>query len=320
MKKIGLYSILLILVVALAFGVVGCSGGNDTGSGTGDASGDAADEKKTPITVSSKTFTESLLLGDMLIKYLEYHGYPVIDETGLGETAIVRPALTSGEIDVYWEYTGTVLMFIMEHEPVFDSEESFRLVKEWDEKTNNIVWLDYAPVNNTYGIMVRKAFLDEHGFKNTSDMVEFIKNGGSVKFASFAEWTERTDGLPSFESTYDFTWPRKDVLEIAMGLSYDALKNNQADAGIAFTTDGRIVAYDLPLLEDDKNAFPVYNAAPTFRKEIIDTYPELPELVKELSQLLDNDTLTKLNAAVDVDGKSISEVSEAFLKEKGLIQ
>lgn len=311
MKKIRLWSIVGVLIVALAVVLLGCSGGNEKINDAGDA--------RPMITVSSKTFTENLLLGTMLVKYLDYHGYLVEDETGLGETAIVRPALISGEIDVYWEYTGTVLMFIMGHEPVFDSEKSFQLVKEWDAETNDIIWLDHAPLNNTYGIMVRQEFKDEHGFETISDMVAFIEGGGTVRFASFAEWNKRSDGLPNFERVYDFTWPREDILEIAMGLSYITLKHGEADAGIAFTTDGRITAFALPLLEDDKRAFPVYNAAPTFRREIIEAYPELPDLVRELSQLLDSETMTALNAAIDVDGRSVGDVAETFLRENGLI-
>jgi osmoprotectant transport system substrate-binding protein len=110
------------------------------------------------------------------------------------------------------------------------------------------------------------------------------------------------------------------MVNAALNLGYEALKAKQAEAALAFTTDSRIKAYNLLALEDDQKAFPVYNAAPLFRKEILDAYPEIPGQMKKLSSLLDNDTIMGLNKAVDIDKKSVDEVSKQFLTEKGLIK
>jgi len=304
---------MLVLVMALSLIAAGCGGGGET-------KGDAASEGDKPtIVVSSKTFTEALLLGTMTYQYLEYLGYPVENKMGLGELAVVRPALESGQVSAYWEYTGTVLINIMEHEPSFDSEESFNLVKEFDA-ANGIVWLDYTPMNDTYAIMVRQDVADEYNLTTTSDLAKAVQDGAHLKFITAQEWIERPDGLQHFENIYDFQYPKEDMVAAALNMGYEALKANQAEVGLAFTTDARIEAYNLVALEDDKSAFPVYNAAPLFREEILEAYPDIPEQMKALSQLLDNDTTVSLNKAVDVDKKSVEEVSKQFLTEKGLIK
>lgn len=303
--------VLAVLVVFALVFVAGCGGGETN------------DSKQGPtITVSSKTFTESIILGEMLLELLTYHGYPVNNEIGLGETAILRPALVSGEIDVYYEYTGTTLMRDMGHEPVYDSEEAYNIVKEWDLEENNIVWLDYAPGNNTYVFMARPGLKADLGVETTSELVEYVKNNPSpkLKFAMRDEWYEREDGLPRFSEVYDFDVETVEVMFVAMGLTEDALKEGQADLGVGFSTDGRIAAFNLDVLEDDKNCFPVYNPAPTIRKEIIDAYPEIEDILNELSALLTNEALIEINMKVDVDGEDAKAVAIDFLKENGLIE
>ncbi|MGQ9558834.1 MAG: ABC transporter substrate-binding protein [Desulfurispora sp.] len=319
MKKFLRYSLLGLLVLALLVSAVGC-GGSQSGQPADKAAtgSNAGGEKKPTIVIGSKTFTEALLLGTLTYQYLQHLGYPVENKVGLGELAVIRPALESGQISGYWEYTGTVLINVMKHEPSFNEEACFTLVKEWDAK-NGLVWLDYAPLNDTYGIMVRKDIAQKYNLTKTSELIEQIKKGEPIRFVSTQEYNERPDGLAHFEGVYGFKYPKKLLINAALNVGYEALKAKQAEAGLAFTTDARVKAYDLVMLEDDKKAFPVYNAAPVFRKEIIDAYPQLPEQMKKLSSLLDDATIMELNKQVDVDKKTVEEVSKEFLKAKGLI-
>ena len=134
------------------------------------------DKEDTPIVVSGKTFPEALFFGSLTAQYLEDLGYDVVDETGLGETAVIRPAIESAEIDVYWEYTGTGLFNVMEHdEVVSDEDECWELIRAWDRENNNLVWLDYAPANNTFVIFTNQQRYEEHGWETISDMVEYVK-------------------------------------------------------------------------------------------------------------------------------------------------
>jgi len=309
MKKIQKAIIAFALIMTTMAAMVGCSSGKAEEG-----------QKATEIKIGSKDFTENILMGKMLIKYLESNGYPVKDETGLGASGLIRTALTSGEVDAYWEYTGTALMGFMKHDPSFDSEESYNIVKKWDEENNGIIWLDYAPVNNTYCIVTTKEVMEKYNIKTISDMANSINDGEKLRFISNPEYFERADGMPQVENVYGFKLPEKDRILLDLGLFYTALKNKEGELTVGFTTDGMIAASGFEILEDDKNAFPVYNATPVFRKEIIDAYPELPELVNKLSALLDNETMMALNAAVDVEGKNVDEVAEGFLVEKGLIK
>ena len=136
-----------------------------------------AEEKDGPtIAVASKPWTEQLILGHMTIKLLESHGYPVEDRTSLGETAVLRPAIESGEIDMYWEYTGTTLMTTMGYEEeIIESEEAYQTVKEWDAENNNIIWLDYAEANNTFCLLMKENKAEEMGIEKISDLEEHIK-------------------------------------------------------------------------------------------------------------------------------------------------
>ena len=310
MKKRSLFLVAVLSLTLALGGVMGC-GSKAPVSGS---------VKEGPtIKISSKTFTEAALLGTMSLQYLKDLGYPVENKMGLGELAVIRPALTSGQIDLYWEYTGTGVMNLMEHEPVFDADESYKLIKEWDAK-NNIAWLDYAPLNDTYGIVVRSDVAEKYNLKTTSDYVAQVKKGESLKFIGFPEWEGRADGLPSFETVYGFKMPKNDYVNVAMGLNYDTLKAKKGDLALAFTTEPRIVTDNLVMLEDDKSAFPVYNAAPVVRQEIVDAYSTLADDLKKLSSVLDTKTITELNMQVDVEKKSTDEVASAFLKSKGLLK
>lgn len=312
MKKRSLFLVgALSLALALG-GVFGC--------GAKQSAETAPAKKEGPtIKISSKTFTEAALLGTMTYQYLEELGYPVENKMGLGELAVIRPALTSGQIDLYWEYTGTGVINLMEHDPVFNADESYKLIKEWDAK-NGIAWLDYAPLNDTYGIVVRPDVAEKYNLKTVSDYVAQVKKGESLKFVGFPEWEGRADGLPSFEKVYDFKMPKGDFVNVAMGLNYDTLQAKKGDLALAFTTEPRIVTDKLVMLEDDKSAFPVYNAAPVVRQEILDKYPTLADDIKKLSSVLDTKTITELNKEADVEKKSIEEVSTTFLKSKGLLK
>ncbi|MCG8482761.1 MAG: ABC transporter substrate-binding protein [Clostridia bacterium] len=300
MKKI----LTILLVMMLVVSLVGCGGGSD---------------EKPAIKVSCKPWTEQLILGSMTLQYLEAKGYEVEDRTGLGETAVLRPALHSDEIDMYWEYTGTTLMVNMKEDVVTDSVECYNMVKAWDEETNNVQWLDYALANNTYTLMMRNEAAHEKGIETITDLAEYIKDGNDIRLGASIDFIERPDGLEGLETKYDMKFDKDLVNSLEVGLTYEALKNDQIDVGMGFGTDGRIVAMNFTTLEDDEAFFPVYNPAPIIRKEILEAYPELEADLNQLPALLDEKVLQELNKKVDVDGLEPEEVAEAFLKEHNLI-
>ena len=272
------------------------------------------------ITVASKAWTEQLILGNMLLELLSHEGYPVEDRTGLGESDVIRPALHAGQVDMYWEYTGTTLLTLMEHERVGNPDEAYELVKEWDEENNNVTWLDYAPANNTYTIMMKESEAEELGIETISDLADYInENPRAIRFGTNDEFYERQDGIRGLEELYGFEFHPDEIRFMTTGLTYGALREDEVDAAVGFGTDGRIPAFNFVNLEDDKEYFPVYNPAPVVRMEIIDAYPELPELIEQISALLDQEKLSELNRRVDIDEQEPEDVAVAFLQEQGFI-
>lgn len=300
-RKLIIFIALVVCVVSL----VGCgSKGDENGKGE--------------ITIGSKTFTESLVLGSVMVQYLENLGYTVNDETGLGETAIIRTALTSGEIDGYFEYTGTGLMQFMENEPVFDAEEAYKLISEWD-KENGITWLPYSSANNTYVMVATPELAKKYNLKNISDLAKAYNEGNSIVLVTAAESYERPDMMPRLMEVYDFNVPNEDRLNLELGLFYEALKSGNAEVTTGFATDGIIERDGYVPLEDDKNAFAVYSIAPVFRTEVLEKYPNLESEIAKLTDIITNESVMNLNSKVDIDKMSVEEAAKDFLVENGLI-
>lgn len=271
-----------------------------------------------PIVVSSKTFVEALIMGNMTLQLLEARGFPVEDEIGLGEVATMRPAITGGQVDLYWEYTGTVLMTVMDAEPEADSQAVFERVRDWDQEENNLVWLDYAPANNTHVMFVAPELAEEQELETISDLGELLEEQ-DLRLALPTEWYERKDGLEFFEEHYDLEFPRDELQFVELGLAYQAVDQDEAEVGIGDATDARLAEFDLVVLEDDQGFFPAYNPAPVVRAEILEAYPELAAVMQELSGLLDEETLTQLNYQVAVEDRQPEEVAGEFLQEQGLV-
>lgn len=278
-------------------------------------------EKKTTIKVGSKEFTEQLLLGQMTILALEDAGYKVEDKTGVAGSDKVRSALKNKEIDICWEYTGTAWVSHLQHDkPLTDSQDCYNKVKAEDEK-NGIEWLNYAPFNNTYTVMMRKTQAEELGIKTLSQLGAYISaNPKKLKIAVDHEFTSRGDGLPGLETKYGFKIGESNLIVMDNGIIYKALKEKQADIGMGFSTDGRIKAFDLVNLTDDLKFFPAYNPAPNLRTDFAKENPKIVEILNKFSAKLDNETIARLNYLVDIEEKVPRNVAKEWMKSQGLIK
>jgi osmoprotectant transport system substrate-binding protein len=271
------------------------------------------------IVVGGKTFTEQHILAKITSIYLKEKGYEVEEATNMGST-VVRSALENGQIDMYWEYTGTALVVYQKQAVETDPNVAYEKVKEKD-KEKNLVWLNKTSFNNTYAILMRQDKANELGIKSISDLADYVNNNGDkLKFASNAEFYAREDGIKGMEKKYGFEFPAKNVIKMDSGLIYNALKDEQVDVSVGFGTDGRINGFDLVVLEDDKFFFPAYNAAPVVRQEVLDKYEGLAELLNQIADRLDTETMMKLNYTVDVEHKDVAEVAREWLASEGLIK
>lgn len=269
------------------------------------------------VVVGGKNFTEQQLMAEMTTQLLKAKGFTVDKRAGLG-TAPLRQAQEAGQIDVYWEYTGTSLITFNKVADKMNATATYAKVKELDA-AKGLVWLNPSKANNTYALAMRKKDAEAKGIKSLSDLAGKVKGGQALKFGCNAEFYARPDGLTPLQTTYAFEFGRENVVRMDTGLVYQALRDSQVDVGLVFATDGRVPAFDFVILTDDKGYFPTYAMTPVIRKETLDKNPKLAEILNGLSAKLDDATMAKLNASVDVDKKSIEEVAAGFLKAQSLV-
>lgn len=270
------------------------------------------------IVVGGKNFTEQQIMSEMTSQLLRAKGFTVDKRDGLG-TAPLRQAQEAGQIDVYWEYTGTSLIVFNKVTEKLDAAATYAKIKELDA-AKGLVWLNPSRANNTYAIAMRKDDAAAKGISTLSELAAKISGGDKLTFGCNAEWYARPDGLKPFEQAYGFEFGRENVKRMDTGLVYQALKDAQVDTGLVFATDGRVPAFNFVILKDDKGYFPNYALTPVIRKEVLDASPELGDILNGLSAKLDDATMAKLNATVDVDKKTVEEVVKDYLKSQGLVQ
>jgi osmoprotectant transport system substrate-binding protein len=281
---------------------------------------------KGPVTVASKIDTEGALLGQMIVAMLEANGFEAVDRTEFGPTDVIRKAIISGEIDIYPEYTGNGGFFFGTSDSDIwkNPQKGYEEVKRLDLEANDIVWLQPASANNTWAIAVRQDLADRHGLKTLEDMARYVNAGGDVRLAGSEEFTSRPDSLPAFEEAYGFSL-RKDQLLILSG-GNTAMTEKAAAEGtdgvnfaMAYGTDGNLAALGLRVLEDTLGVQPVYEPAPIIRRQVLDKYPEIADILEPVFASLDLVTLQGLNAKIAVEGRAAADVAAEYLKARGFL-
>lgn len=268
-----------------------------------------------PIKVGSKNFTEQYILAEMYAALLEKAGFQVERKINLGGTLIAHQALTTGEIDLYPEYTGTALSSVVKGTMSTDPDKVYNEVKDFYTKQFNLTWLKPTGINNGYVIVVRQETADANKLKTLSDLA---KVSNTLVFGGGAEFPDRADGLPGLKRVYNAEF--KEFKQFAkLGLRYDALAQKDIDVANGAATDWQIGAKGLASLDDDKGLFPPYYVAPVVRQQVLDANPKVKDVLESLGSHLDNATMRVLNAKVENDHEEPKDVAEAFLKEKGLL-
>ncbi|MBB5958299.1 osmoprotectant transport system substrate-binding protein [Saccharothrix tamanrassetensis] len=273
------------------------------------------------VAVGSKDFTENQILGYLAEVALTAAGAEVRDMTNIQGSNSSRQALITGDVDVSWDYTGTGwISYLGNTEPIPDERAQFEAVRDADLTRNGLLWLEYAAVNNTYAFAVTEAFAKAHNLRTTSDMAELIRREPNQGvFCLETEFASRNDGFPGVAKAYGFDAGSVEVKTFGIGTIYTATSQGSCNFGEVFTTDGRIIGLNLVVLEDDRKFFPQYNAAIVLRKEFADTHPQVAEVMAPIVAKLDNDTIRRLNAEVDVDGRDPAVVARDWLIAEGFV-
>ncbi|WP_448694686.1 glycine betaine ABC transporter substrate-binding protein [Pseudomonas moraviensis] len=271
----------------------------------------------TTIVVGGKKFTEQQLVAEMTTQLLRANGYKVDKRADLG-SSVLRAAQENGQVDVYWEYTGTSLITYNKVTDKLSAEETYKKISELDAQ-KGITWLNPSKANNTYALAMRKVDAEKDGVVTISDLAKNIEAGKSYKFASNAEFFSRPDGLRPLQEEYGFEFERKNIVRMDGGLTYQALRDGQVDLALVLSTDGRIPAFGFVVLKDDKGFFPGYALTPVVRTKVLEANPKIGELLSALSSKLDDGTIAGLNSRVDVGREAIEGVAKGFLRESGLL-
>jgi osmoprotectant transport system substrate-binding protein len=311
-----------VIAAVSALTLSACSSDSDAGgSDQGDTVAALNSLSGISLTVGSKDFDEALVLGEMLVQAFSAAGAEVGNQVGLGGTSVARTALTSGEIDVYPEYNGTGWAVHLEQEdPSFDSVQLTADVKELDLERNDIVWIGRSPFNNTYGFVSSPEVTEANGGPfTTQTFMEYVRDNPDSTVCMETEYPDRPDGLILTEEATGIEMPDAQVSILDTGVIYTETANNVCTFGEVYTTDGRIPALDLTLVQDTGINI-VYNVSATMRGETFNQAPDQFEaIVAAILEPLDNDVMAELNKRVSADGEEASVVAKDFLVTNGII-
>ncbi|KMK07420.1 glycine betaine ABC transporter substrate-binding protein [Pluralibacter gergoviae] len=283
----------------------------------------AGQAQAAPLILATKSFTEQHILSAMTVQYLRKKGFQVEPKTNIA-TVISRNAMINKQVDMTWEYTGTSLIIFNHIKERMTPEQTYETVKKLDAK-HDLVWLKPADMNNTYAFAMQRKRAEAEHINTMSEMVAKVEHirrtdpkhnwmlGLDLEFAG------RSDGLKPFQQAYNMPLDRPQIRQMDPGLVYNAIRDGFVDAGLIYTTDGRVKGFDLKVLEDDKGFFPSYAVTPVVRKDTLEANPGLEEALDTLSGLLNNDVIAELNKRVDIDHQMPQQVARDFLRSKHLL-
>lgn len=296
---------LAVLAVTLTFVLGGCGAGGDRSGGSGGTG---------KLVIGSKNFTENILLAHMMAILIEENlDIRVERKVNLGGSNVAWQALLNNEIQLYPDYTGTIVANYYQEE-TGNAEETLARTKELVEQ-DNLKFLEPWGFNNTYTLAVKQELAEELGLATYSDLA---KVSDLLVIGSEFEFLDRPDGLPGLKEVYGMTFADEKGMDA--GLRYPSIAEGQVDVINAFATDGMLVVHQLKILEDDKSFFPPYHGGPLVRQEALERFPGLEEVLNRLAGKIDDETMQRLNAKVDAEGLKEENVAREFLIEQGLIE
>lgn len=273
---------------------------------------------KDSLIIGSKKFSESFVLSEMVAVLLEEkYNTKVIRKLGLGGTQVAFDALKTGGIHVYPEYTGTGYIMILKKEGQRNPEKVYQIVKDEFDKKWSIVWSKPLGFNNTYALAVRRS---DPRFKEIENISQLQDKTNDLRYAGAYEFMERKDGHKRFVQHYDLVFHPKNVITMDAGLMYSAIKNKKVDVIVAYSTDGRISAYNLKTLNDDYYFFPPYYVSLIAKKETLQKYPQLQKVFHQLEGQISQKEMMYMNDLVDRKKIPAQKVARNFLIKKGILQ
>ncbi|NJM40398.1 MAG: quaternary ammonium transporter [Anaerolineae bacterium] len=267
------------------------------------------------IKIGSKNFVEQYILGEMYALLLENAGYDVERKFNLGDTSATHAALERAEIDLYPEYTGTGLVTVLKQPTNSDSQAVYNAVAQGYKDRFKLIWLAPSPMNNALCIAITRKVAQQYGITTIS---QFVQQASNFLLVGPPDFNTREDGMPGLLRVYG-PFTLKEFREVEPDKRYQVVADAQADAVVAFSTDGGIAQLGMIPLHDDKGLFPPYNVAPVVRQELVELQPKIADVLNALPSHLTDTAMQQLNYEVSGQGKPFAEVARRFLAKVGLI-
>lgn len=318
---------LIALLSITAFTLAGCGLVSSSGSfRTAELPDGQTPLAGVDVTVTSKNFSESILLGKITATYLSAAGANVTDMTNAPGSMSSRQAQLNGDADMLWEYTGTGWVnYHAQTETIPDPQELWQRLRAVERKDNNLEWLAPAQFNNTYAFAMSQATSQRLGITTLSEIGELPVNERT--FCVNEEFYSRADGMQPMLAAYDIPLgtpdgvPLENVTQMDAGVVYTSTaRSSPCNFGMVYTTDGRIKNLDLQILEDDRKFFLPYSGCLVVRRDFLAAHPQLEALIAPLSRDLTDDLMQDLNGRIDIDGEDPADVAYDWLQNEGLIR
>ncbi|NNF97149.1 MAG: amino acid ABC transporter permease, partial [Halobacteria archaeon] len=256
------------------------------------------------ITIGSKSFTESVILGDMLSHLARQAGVEASHQRQLGGTRVLWNALLGGEIDAYPEYTGTLMQETLVKENLQTEVQLKQTLAARGLRMTRPLGF-----NNSYAIGMKETLAERLKLRKISDLRDYPE----LVFGGGNEFMDRADGWPGLQQRYQL--PHQNVRGLDHDLAYRGIESGTLHVTDLYVTDAEVTYYDLRALEDDLDYFPVYNAVILYRADLEQRAPEFVALFKRLAGRIDAPAMRELNARVKLNGEAEALVAASFLEE-----
>lgn len=266
------------------------------------------------ITVGSKGFSESWINGELYAQALRARGYQVDLKTNVGSAQLIDAALTSGQVDLYPEYTGVIALSLANQDKLMETaEETYKFARDF-EAGRGVTILNATPFENKNAIAVTQEFAAQHKLKTIED----LRDIGDFVYSTYPDNVSGGIGYDAIVKTYDL--PNMKLQTLSIGLNYRALKKGEIQAADVFTTDPQLLRSDLVVLEDTKNLFGFQNVVPCMRTDLLDRVEDdVPEVLNTISSLLTLKAIQTMNEASAVNRLDAAQVAQRFLEANDLL-
>jgi osmoprotectant transport system substrate-binding protein len=299
---------LVALLAAAVLMIGGCGSSDKPAASTGGG------PEETPLRIGTKNFAEQFLLGELYTQALEAKGFPVDLKTNIGSSEIIHQALTDGALDMYPEYVGVLLSEVANVRKRPASPKAAYEAAQAFEQRKGFTMLGMTPFSDANALAVTPEYAERHGIRTIADL---RKVRGTIRIGAPPEFQTRFEGLVGLDQRYRLRNAK--ATAIAIGRQYAALDSGRVDAAAVFTTDGQLAGGRYVILEDPRGVFGTQHVAPIISRAALRTRGPRPQAVIDaVSRKLTASAMRRMNAAVQLDGRSSAAVADAFLRRAGL--